>query len=1114
MPKTKPAPAPLPPADAPLGLLAVRLIERARAAGAGGLVHMAAGESRAERLGAIAAALAPDLPVVVLPPWDCLPFDRASPSREAMGRRVAALRRLDEAGGAPRLLVATPDALLQRVPPAALLGEATVDIRVGGSVDPDELGALLHRPGYVIDERVDEPGEVAIRGHVIDVFPGGAARPYRIEHEDGRVTAIRSYDPVSQRTEAEQETLAILPVSELILPPPAEGEEPLERGPGLEHWLPDFVPGLQTVLDLLPGAALVVEPKAETRRMAGLMQVRDAHEGRAGLPQAAGETARPVPAPDRLYLDEAAWSACTAARPVERLPEAGDDLGVPRFVLERRAGGALARFVAAEREAGRRVVLAAATKRDAGRLARPLDDAPEPAVGWAAVTAAPKGALLALSIDLEAGFRDEAGGVTVVAAADLLGSRAETGADDGSAPILPLADPDLHLGDAVIHVDHGMAVLQGIEALEAGAAGAGDAVRLGFARDATLLTPATAMDRIWRYGADAEAVTLDRLDGEAWAKRRAALDEELADTAARLVTLARERGEARVEPIRPPAAPYERFVARFPYPETRDQARAIAAVLDDLASGTPMDRLVCGDVGYGKTEVALRAAAAVALSGRQVALVAPTTVLVRQHLQTVERRFADLGVTVGHLSRLVSAAEAKAVKAGLADGSIRVVVGTHALAAEGVTFADLGLVVIDEEQRFGAAVKGRLRDLGRRANVLTLTATPIPRTLQAALVGLQDLSLITTPPARRQPIRTFLAPFDPLSFREALLRERRRGGQSFVVCPRIEDIGPIEARLAEVAPDLRLVVAHGKMPAAAMDEAMVRFADGDGDVLLSTSIIESGLDVPRANTMLVWRADRFGLAQLHQLRGRVGRGRARGICYLLTEPGTELPEATRKRLQTLEALDRLGAGFAVSARDLDLRGAGELLGEEQAGHVTLVGTGLYQHLLERALRAARGEAVEDWTPELNLGFAGSIPDDYIPEPEVRLNLYARLSRAEAAEEVEALADEIADRFGALPDPMAGLFDLTRLRVLCRRLRVARIDAGPAAIALTFRPEAGAGPGLAEAGPDLAWKGERLILARAAGDEAARRALAVDLLDRIEAYGANGKTPAGSQGPPR
>jgi transcription-repair coupling factor (superfamily II helicase) len=512
-----------------------------------------------------------------------------------------------------------------------------------------------------------------------------------------------------------------------------------------------------------------------------------------------------------------------------------------------------------------------------------------------------------------------------------------------------------------------------------------------------------------------------------------------------------------------------------------------------------MDRLVCGDVGFGKTEVALRAAAAAALAGRQVAVVAPTTVLARQHLRTFQRRFAGLGVEVAHLSRLVGPAEARAVKKGLADGTVRVVVGTHALAGKGIAFRDLGLLVIDEEQRFGVAHKKKLRDLAAGGHVLTLTATPIPRTLQAALVGLQELSIIATPPARRQPIRTFLTAFDPASLREALLRERRRGGQSFVVCSRVEDIGPMRERLAGIAPELDVRVAHGQMPPAEADDAMVRFADGEGDVLLATNIIESGLDIPRANTMLVWRADRFGLAQLHQLRGRVGRGRARGIAYLLTEPGEALAPATEKRLRTLEALDRLGAGFAVSAGDLDLRGAGELLGEEQAGHVKLIGPDLYRHLLQRALR---GEGPEDeWSPELNLGLAGLIPEDYVDEPEMRINLYARLARFDGDETLDDLAAEIEDRFGPMPQPVRNLLDLASLKQLCLRLGIARVDAGPQAIALTFRPGAvdrlPLQPIMADSGGELRWSGERLILARAEEGAEERRRHIVALLERFD-----------------
>jgi transcription-repair coupling factor (superfamily II helicase) len=506
-----------------------------------------------------------------------------------------------------------------------------------------------------------------------------------------------------------------------------------------------------------------------------------------------------------------------------------------------------------------------------------------------------------------------------------------------------------------------------------------------------------------------------------------------------------------------------------------------------------MNRLVCGDVGFGKTEVALRAVAAAALAGKQVAVVAPTTVLVRQHVQTFRRRFARLGLEVAHLSRLVKPAEAKRVKEGLASGETRIVIGTHALAGKGVAFKELGLLVIDEEQRFGAKQKDKLRALGNDVHVLTMTATPIPRTLEWAMLGLQDVSVIATPPVRRQPIRTFLTPFDPVTVRAALLRERQRGGQSFVVCPRIEDIEPMAARLTELVPELKVVTAHGKLPADEMDAVMVSFADGEGDVLLATNIIESGLDVPRANTMLIWRADRFGLAQLHQLRGRVGRGRARGTAYLLTDPGAKIAKATEQRLRTLEAMDRLGAGFAISGRDLDLRGAGDLLGEEQAGHMKLIGLGLYQHMLRRALATARGEEPEeDWSPAIRLGLDAAIPEEYIPEPELRINLHARLARLSEEDQPDTLAEEIADRFGPLPEPVANLVALAHFRRNARRLGIAKLDAGPEAVAATFREGEAlkAVARIQDAGKDgLEWRGDRLIWSRPSGSAEERRDLA-------------------------
>jgi transcription-repair coupling factor (superfamily II helicase) len=526
---------------------------------------------------------------------------------------------------------------------------------------------------------------------------------------------------------------------------------------------------------------------------------------------------------------------------------------------------------------------------------------------------------------------------------------------------------------------------------------------------------------------------------------------EIATAAAGIVERTRAREAARAPVITPPRAEFDRFVRRVPYTLTADQGTAIDAILRDLARGRPMDRLVCGDVAFGKTEVALHAAAAVALAGKQVAVLAPTTLLARQHLETFRSRFSGLGIAVDKLIRSARSAEGRAVTKGLADGSVRVVVGTHALAAPGLRFYDLGLVVIDEEQRFGEAQKRQLRGLGAGQHVLTMTATPLPRSLQAALVGLIDVSVLATPPVARQPVRGFVMPFDPVAVRGALLREARRGGQSFVVCPRIEDLAPMQARLTELVPELSLVVAHGRMRDDALDAAMLDFAEGRGDVLLATNIIEAGLDIPNANTMLVWRPDRFGLAQLHQLRGRVGRGRSRATAYLLTDPAQTLSGTARKRLETLAALDNPGAGFAISVADLDQRGAGDLLGDAQAGHVRLVGTELYRHLLTRALAAARGAAMPtEWAPEIALEVAAYIPADLVPEPDVRLEIYRRLGKLESVEEVDALGEELADRFGELPEPARSLLDIARLGLLCRALDIASLRAGPEAVAITPR----------------------------------------------------------------
>jgi len=1091
-----------------VGLHAVRLIEWAREAGPDGLVFVADGERRAEQLAAAVRGLAPELKTLLLPPWDCLPYDSASPSLEVMGRRVAVLRQMAELGASPRVLITSPAAAIQRVPPHETWKGASFSLRSGEPFSQEALEIYLRRAGYILDERVDEPGEVAIRGRVIDIFPSNSASPYRAERDGGLIVAIRSYDPVSQRTDAEVESLLLEPASEIVLPDPLEGEAPAERFAGMEHRLPEFYPHLETIFDAWPHATVAMEARAEERRRFLMEQVADAYESRMKLRgDGSAATGGSALAPKRLFIEDGEWQDCVFRHPLTILRAASDDEGrtstVPRFVSASKPSRALADFVAVQIAAGRKIVLMAATRQDLSRMRRrvqPLQTALEPVKAWEEVLAGKPETWFTLQADLRNGFLDERNRVAVIAAADLLGSRAGSEpARGGVGSTIPqLMETGFRIGDAVIHLDHGIGVLKGIETISVADAEAHDTIKLGYADEAKLMVPVAEIGHIWRYGSTAEALTLDKLNGSTWPTRRERVETEIREAAKHLTEMVEARRSLRLEPLAAPSRDYERFVARFPFLETQDQLRAIEDVLSDLASGYPMDRLVCGDVGFGKTEVALRAAAAVALAGKQVAVVAPTTVLARQHLRTFQRRFAGLGVETAHLSRLVTPAEARSVKKRLADGTIRVVIGTHALAGKGVTFKDLGLVIIDEEQRFGTAHKTKLRAMAAGGHVLTLTATPIPRTLQTALVGLQEISVIATPPARRQPIRTFLIPFDPATVRQALMRERRRGGQSFVVCSRIEDIAPMREQLEKLVPELNVMVAHGQMPPDETDEVMVRFADGEGDVLLATNIIESGLDVPRANTMLVWRADRFGLSQLHQLRGRVGRGRIRGAAYLLTEPDLILPKATEKRLRTLEALDRLGAGFAISAQDLDLRGAGALLGEEQAGHIKLVGADLYQHMLKRALR---GEALDDdWVPELNLGLTGMIPEGYVNEPEVRIDLYARLARPGASETIEDLGAEIEDRFGPMPESVQTLLGLAHLKRLCFRFGVARIDAGPQAIALTFRP--GAAEKLAlkaliqEFQGDLHGSGERLIWSKPIEQAEERQKRIVELLERF------------------
>jgi len=616
-------------------------------------------------------------------------------------------------------------------------------------------------------------------------------------------------------------------------------------------------------------------------------------------------------------------------------------------------------------------------------------------------------------------------------------------------------------GDLIVHVDHGIGRYQGMEVITAAGA-AHECLLLEYAENSKLYLPVENIELLSKYGHD-EGL-LDRLGGGAWQAKKAKLKQRIRDMADRLIRIAAERALRKAPIIEPPMGMWDAFLARFPYQETDDQLQAISDVLDDMSSGQPMDRLICGDVGFGKTEVALRAAFVAAMSGVQVAIIAPTTLLARQHAKSFAERFRGFPLEVRQLSRFVSAKDAQATRDGMARGTVDIVVGTHALLAKGVRFQNLGLLIVDEEQHFGVTHKERLKQMRSDIHVLTLTATPIPRTLQLSLSGVRDLSIIGTPPIDRLAIRTYVSEFDAVTIREALLREHYRGGQSFFVVPRISDLPEIEEFLKEQLPELSYIVANGQMAAGELDDRMNAFYDGKYDVLLATTIVESGLDIPTANTMIVHRADMFGLAQLYQIRGRVGRSKTRAYAYLTTKPRAKLTATAEKRLRVLGSLDTLGAGFTLASQDLDIRGAGNLLGEEQSGQMRDVGYELYQSMLEEAIAKIRSgemeglsEADDQWAPQINLGVPVLIPEDYVPDLDVRLGLYRRLSSLTTKVELEGFAAELIDRFGKLPKEVNTLLLVVRIKAMCKRAGIAKLDGGPKGATIQFHNDKFASP---------------------------------------------------------
>ncbi len=1085
---------------APEGFDALAMADLARARG-GLNVFVARDGSRASAFVEAMSFFAPEMEILRFPAWDCLPYDRVGPSAANSAERMATLTRLARGhfGKTPVLMVTQAPAVIQRLPPKDVVLGARFSAKIGEAVNMAELERYFSVNGYHRASTVSERGEFAIRGGVIDVFPPAAPEPVRLDLFGDVLETIRAFDRDTQRSTRKLKDVDLLPVSEALLDAGAiarfrkgyvaafgaVGDDPLYasvseggRRAGLEHWLPLFYETTATLFDYLPKDALIgLDHLATAARDERLAMIADAYDARSQAEKKLHY--RPL-APSALYLTNDEWDQGLAAHPVRRMvpfqqaPAAGVvDLGgkLGRSFAAERAQDSVNLFEAAADHArrligqGKRVLFASWSEGSSERLAGMLADhglkGVPLAADWQSARAVDPKTLQRAVLPLDNGFETE--GLAVISETDILGDRLSRPRRRRRASNFLAEASALSPGDLVVHIDHGIGRYVGLKTLEVQEA-PHDCLEIDYAADVKLYLPVENIDLLTRYGSDGEGVQLDRLGGAAWQSRKARAKERLREMAEGLIAIAAARALKHVEEISPPHGVFDEFCARFPYEETEDQLNAISDVLTDFEAGKPMDRLICGDVGFGKTEVALRAAFVMAMSGRQVAVVCPTTLLARQHFSTFSERFQGWPVRVRRLSRLVPAAEAKETREALAKGEVEIVIGTHAVLAKSVSFKDLGLVIVDEEQHFGVGHKEALKALRADVHVLTLTATPIPRTMQLALSGIREMSIIATPPVDRLAVRTYITPFDPVSIREALLREKYRGGQTYYVAPRISDLPELTKFLRADVPEVKFVIGHGQMAATQLEDVMSAFYDGRYDVLVSTSIVESGLDIPSANTLIVHRSDMFGLAQLYQLRGRVGRAKRRAYAYLTTPFERPITVTAERRLEVLQSLDNLGAGFQLASHDLDIRGGGNLLGDEQSGHIREIGVELYQQMLEDAVAELKTKVDREapsldrgWSPQINTGASVLIPENYIPDLNVRLALYRRLSDLDRSEDREALAAELIDRFGPLPPEADHLLQVVAIKALCREANVAKIDVGPKGAVASFRGDHFANP---------------------------------------------------------
>ncbi len=1069
------------------------------------LLHIARDDIRMENLAELVQYYAPGIEVITFPAWDCLPYDRVSPNPNILARRMTSLFKIISPQK-KQIIISTINSVTQRIPAKNTLKLASFETAVGRLLNTDKLIDYLSSNGYSRASTVVDHGDFAIRGNIIDIFPPGSKKPIRIDLWGDEVDTIKLFDAASQRTEQKIDHTELVPMGEIFLDQvsisrfrkayvtefgTARGNDPLyeavtdgRKHAGMEHWLPFFHEKLETIFDYLPDALVTMDNLTTEALETRLSAISDYYLARksaySNSPQKNSPIAtyKPVP-PELLFLTGAEWQEHAEKFKIHQFNPFDAPLGQDVRKYDGHAGrnfaperndkniniyDALRTHIIAVQESGKKIIIASYSFGARDRLGIVLNDHGMARYkildNWQSTKHLPKDTIGLIILPLEHGFETDK--FVMISEQDILGDRlirkvrrsrkAENFISEASS---------LTPGDLVIHMDHGIGRYVDLKTIAVGGA-AHDCVLLTYHGGDKLYVPVENIEILSRYGNEESDGKLDKLGGAAWQGRKAKLKKRIREMADELIKVAAERALRKGEVMKPADGLYNEFCARFPYNETDDQHRAISDVIEDMSSGRPMDRLICGDVGFGKTEVALRSAFLAVMEGFQVAIVAPTTLLARQHYKTFVERFSGLNVKIGHLSRLVPLKQRNLTKEEVAKGNCEILIGTHAVLGKTVAFNNLGLLIIDEEQHFGVGHKEQLKKLKSNVHVLTLTATPIPRTLQLAMSGVQGLSLIATPPVDRLAVRTFVLPMDDLVIREALLREHYRGGQSFYVCPRISDLKEVCEFLNETVPEVKVVTAHGQMAPGQIEDIMNAFYDGAYDVLLSTTIVESGLDIPTANTMIIHRADNYGLAQLYQLRGRVGRSKVRAYAYLTLPPRRIPTQQAEKRLHVLQTLDTLGAGFSLASHDLDIRGAGNLLGDEQSGHIKEVGIELYQQMLEEAVAHAKSGPIDNddteiWSPQINVGATVMIPEHYVTDLNLRMSLYRRIGELIDKNDIDAFGAELIDRFGKLPEEAEHLLKIIEIKQFCRRAGIEKIETGPKGAIISFRNSKFANP---------------------------------------------------------